>query len=75
LIAEGGASGLREGGDHRGEFEGDLEAVEAFVPRGEASRWSRSGVAFASFATGVVGSAVASSGVRFNAGLLERGTA
>ena len=31
LIAKSGACGLREGGDHRGEFEGDLEDVEAFV--------------------------------------------
>ena len=75
MIAKSRACGLREGGDHRGEFEGDLEGVEAFVPQGEASRWSRRGVACASGATGVAGSAVASSGVRFNAGLLERGTA
>ena len=31
LIAKSGACGLREGGDHRGEFEGDMEAIEAFV--------------------------------------------
>ena len=31
LIAKSGACGLREGGDHRGEFEGDLEGVEALV--------------------------------------------
>ena len=31
LIAKSGACGLREGGDHRGEFEGNSEDVKAFV--------------------------------------------
>jgi len=31
LIAKSGTCCLRKGGDHRGEFEGDLEGVETFV--------------------------------------------
>jgi hypothetical protein len=45
LIAKSGACGLREGGDHRGEFEGDLEGVEAFVVEedGRGGRVGRDG--------------------------------
>ena len=48
-VEEGGAEaagtgGLRQGGGHRGEFEGDLEGVEAFVvEEGRAVRVRRDG--------------------------------
>jgi hypothetical protein len=34
LIAQCGTGGLRQRGTHRGEFERDVKAIEAFVPKG-----------------------------------------
>ena len=44
MIAKSGACGLREGGDHRGKLERDLEHVEAFVvEKGSGVRVRRDG--------------------------------